>query len=186
MQGGKGYSIDSAAGHSNRIFAAKYVPDDENLIISGGWDNTVQIWDIRTGYSVRSFYGPHICGDSLDIVGNEVLTGSWRPDKQLEVWDFGTGNKIQDIPWHVTPNQPHCMLYAAQFSKEGKTRFIAAGGSGSNEAKVFDHLSNNAVVGTIAGLSRGVFAVDFSPEGEKVAIAGGDASIRILDIVRKE
>ena len=111
---------------------------------------------------MRSIFGPHICGDSLDIVGKEVLTGSWRPDKQLELWDFESGNKvtslqldkyilvttcrsyfyqkririkenynlltkilfswkITDIPWSasVTSGQPSCMLYAAQFSKEG-------------------------------------------------------------------
>jgi WD40 repeat protein len=39
------------------------------MILTGGWDNTVQFWDLRVGAAVRSFYGPHICGDSLDICG---------------------------------------------------------------------------------------------------------------------
>jgi WD40 repeat protein len=77
------------------------------------------------------------------------------------------------------------MLYAAQFSKDPTGRFIVAGGSGSNEAKVFDHLAGNSVVGTVTGLTRGVFSVDFSADGEKVAIAGGDSCIRILDVVNK-
>jgi len=62
---------------------------------SGGWDNTVQFWDIRfkilfffivfesvkeshqifflffvfsrVGKPVRSIFGPHICGDALDV-----------------------------------------------------------------------------------------------------------------------
>jgi WD40 repeat protein len=186
MQGGMGYSVTKSAGHSNRIFAAKFVPSDENLIISGGWDNTVQVWDIRLGAAVRSIYGAHICGDALDIFGNEVLTGSWRPDNQLEIWDFGTGEKITDVKWNSSmfssSGQPSCMLYSAQFSKEGHARYIIAGGSGSNEAKVFDHRNNNQIIGTITGLSRGVFAADFSPDNHKVAIAGGDASIRILEI----
>jgi WD40 repeat protein len=185
MQGGAGYSIKASPGHSNRVFSCKFT-SDENLIISGGWDNTVQVWDVRVGYSVRSFYGPHICGDALDLVKNEVVTGSWRPENPLELWDFRSGAKITDIPWHILPNQPACMLYAAQFSKEGAGKFIAAGGSGANEAKVFDHTRNNAIVGTVTGLNRGVFAVDFSPEEEKVAIAGGDASIRIFDIVNRD
>mmetsp|Transcript_11368 Transcript_11368/g.15654 ORF Transcript_11368/g.15654 Transcript_11368/m.15654 type:complete len:345 (+) Transcript_11368:34-1068(+) len=188
MKGGSGYSIKSAPGHSNRIFSCKVLADEENLILSGGWDNTVQLWDIRIGYAVRSIFGPHICGDSLDIVGKEVLTGSWRPDKQLELWDFESGNKVADIPWSASPSasSPSCMLYAAQFSKEGQAQFIAAGGSGANEAKVFDHSRGNAVVGTVTGLARGVFALDFAPDCAKIAIAGGDASIRILDIVNRE
>jgi len=192
MRGGGGYGPRTLPGHSNRVFSVKYVPGDDNMVVSGGWDNTVQIWDIRTGTSVRNFYGPHICGDALDISGTEIVTGSWRPDNQLEVWDMGTGTKKADIPW-VAPGSlqsfsgaPQCMLYSAQFSKEGQGRYIAAGGSGTNEAKVFDHKNGDELVGTITGLSRGVFALDFSPDNERIAIAGGDASIRILSVGQKE
>ena len=34
-------------GHSKRVFSFKFVTDDNNLIISGGWDNNIKIWDIR-------------------------------------------------------------------------------------------------------------------------------------------
>ena len=34
-------------GHSNRVFCVKFCADDPNLVISGGWDNNVKIWDIR-------------------------------------------------------------------------------------------------------------------------------------------
>jgi hypothetical protein len=39
------------------------------------------------------------------------------------------------------------------------------------------------VVGTVVGLSRGVFTSDFSPDGTKFVVAGGDAAIRVIDIV---
>ena len=190
MKGGMGYSTSVTPGHSNRVFSCKFHPVDENLIVTGGWDNTVQIWDVRAGCAVRSIYGPHICGDALDICGNEIVTGSWRANNQLEVWDFTTGNKISSVPWtssvFASAGQPACMLYAAQFSKQRDEpgRYIAAGGSGLNEAKIFDHKNGDKVVGTITGLSRGVFAIDFSPENDNVAIAGGDASIRILNITK--
>ena len=192
MGEGVAYSIKNSPGHSNRIFSCRFLPSDPNVILSGGWDNTIQFWDIRAGASVRSIYGPHICGDSLDIAGNDIVTGSWRSDNQLEVWDYISGEKITDIPWNYhsqnsdASNRPACMLYAAQFSKEGRGKFIGAGGSGANEAKVFEHGNNNAVVGTVTGLSKGIFSLDFSPDGQKFAIGGGDSSIRILDIVPKE
>jgi COMPASS component SWD3 len=28
-------------GHSNRVFAVRYNPNDSNMIVSGGWDNTL-------------------------------------------------------------------------------------------------------------------------------------------------
>lgn len=33
-------------GHSNRIFSVKFHPEDPNLVLSGGWDNTVQVSDL--------------------------------------------------------------------------------------------------------------------------------------------
>ena len=186
MASGMGYGLKASPGHSNRIFSSKYVPQDQNLVITGGWDKTVQVWDLRSGQAARSFFGPHICGDSLDICGNEVLTGSWRPEHQLELYDFGSGEKITEIQWETSIfaniGQPACMIYAAQFSKEGSGRYIVAGGSGANEAKVFDHHNENTVVGTVTNMQRGVFTADFSPTSNQVAIAGGDASIRIFTI----
>lgn len=34
---------------------------------------------------MRSFFGPHIAGDAVDVANGVVLTGSWRVDNPLEV-----------------------------------------------------------------------------------------------------
>ena len=170
-------------GHSNRVFSLKFYPIDPNVILSGGWDNTIQIWDLRQERAVRSVYGPHICGDSVDAYEDTILSASWRPKKQLQIWDFNSGKLIEDIPWHQSAvhSSRNAMLYTAQFSKNDAD-FIAAGGSGSNEAKVFDRTAGNKLVGTVSGLSRAVFTVDFDHMDRKLAVAGGDTAIRILQI----
>ena len=65
-------------GHTNRVFCAKYVAEDPNLIASGGWDQSIKIWDHRIGQCVRSIDGPNICGDSIDIHDGFILTGQYR------------------------------------------------------------------------------------------------------------
>ena len=60
-----------------------------------------------------------------------------------------------------------------------------AGGSGSNEAKIFDSYSGQSI-GTISGLTRAVYTVDVSSDNKMVAVAGGDASIRLLDLKERE
>jgi len=58
----------------------KFNPYNPNMIISGGWDNLLMINDLRDKGPVASIYGPHICGDSIDVRsdGYTILTGSYR------------------------------------------------------------------------------------------------------------
>lgn len=62
-------------GHENRVFCVKFV--NQNLLISGGWDSVVHIWDVREGKSIRHFLGPHISGDSLDYQDGKILAGCY-------------------------------------------------------------------------------------------------------------
>ncbi|KAF5400692.1 WD domain G-beta repeat protein [Paragonimus heterotremus] len=89
---------DRVDGHVMRICALKYHPrgseDEEysHVFVSGGWDDTVHVWDDRFEHSLWMFAGPHISGsDALDIepFSNTILTSSWRHDKTLlQVWKF--------------------------------------------------------------------------------------------------
>lgn len=78
-------------GHSNRIFSLKFNPLEANMLISGGWDNTLQVYDIRNKGPVAAIFGPHICGgDALDFRsdGVTVLAGSYRNDDALQLYDL--------------------------------------------------------------------------------------------------
>jgi len=140
--------------------------------------------DIRVNSSVRTVFGPHLCGDSaLDVRNNEILTGSWRYDKQLQVWDIGSGQEIKDIPMCRNPGLKSSMLYAAQFSKsDSEGRFIAAGGSNPHEISIFDSKNNYTQIGSVANLPNGVFSVDFSPSRSCLAAAGGLGPVVFIDV----
>ncbi len=74
--------------HSNRIFSLKFNPADPNMLVSGGWDNNVFIYDVRKKGPVSVIYGPHIAGDSLDFLDDHTLiTGSFKGSDQLQTWD---------------------------------------------------------------------------------------------------
>ena len=56
----------------------------------------------------------------------------------------------------------------------------------SNECKIFDYSDGNKLVGTVTGLSKAVYTLDWSATQAKFAIAGGDNTVRIIDVVNME
>lgn len=53
-------------GHSNRVFATKFLPEDKHVFLTCGWDSSCHIWDIRERKSVGVLAGPSVSADSLD------------------------------------------------------------------------------------------------------------------------
>lgn len=99
------------------------------VLVSAGWDRTVQIWDARLQRSVRSIYGPYCCGDSLDLRGGLILTGSWRSADPLELWDMGSSRLVTRLPFYQ-PELDACRPYAAKFGQGTLNGCIVSGGSG--------------------------------------------------------
>ncbi|CAH1403901.1 unnamed protein product [Nezara viridula] len=93
------YRPEFADGHKSRVFAAKFHPQNPNELLSGGWDNTVQYWDIRKPSAVKYIAGPHICGDSIDIdwTGRMILTCSFEEDRNCCIWDYNTTQLLNDF-----------------------------------------------------------------------------------------
>lgn len=171
----------SQIGHSNRIFCVKFHPDEPNVLVSGGWDNTVLIWDLREAKSVGSIYGPAICGDTIDIYGQKILTGSYRNHNQLELWEFSTRKKVRDIFWANDHNPDNALIYGCQFSKmDGKT--VVAGCSGLDEVRCFDADNDYRVFGVTGDFKHNIFSVDFANNSDMFAYCGTDGHVHTAEI----
>jgi len=196
----KGGDSLTTSGHSSRVFAVRCHPslDQPALVLSSGWDSSVQFWDLRAGATaVRAIFGPHVCGGAIDISrdGSTVLTGSWRAEDQLELWDFASGKRLEVIPWRREGIQePPCLLYSACFSKAPRGPLIAAGGScGSahtGEAKIIEGCCPGDTTGSEKQRCAGTFtkftclSTSFASENSGlVAFGGSDGRTRVLRAV---
>jgi len=159
------------SGHTNRVFASKWKKDDHNILLTGSWDNSVMIWDMRVKAKARSFYGPHIAGEALDIQNETILTGSWREKDPIEAWDFGTGKRLTSI-------SDTSLIYTAKYLPE-REGFFVAGGTGLNELRVynlFDPLHKSIAITVKDGVRAGVYTSDVSDEKRPRIAVGGDCN----------
>ena len=173
-----GYStpntLDDTGGHAQRIFALRFFPGSNDVFITAGWDNNLKIWDCRSPTGVKRIVsGPHLCGDGLDMRGNQILTASWRSRDGLQTWDLDSGKLIETYPLDLTRSQSEHentgeFLYCARFFKDGA---LLAGGSGTNSVQVVDVLSKQ-VIGEIP-MEASVQALDTTRDREKQFCCGG-------------
>lgn len=180
-------SLERMDGHRTAVYALKHHPEETWNFISGGWDDTVQFWDRRQKHATKRIFGPHICGESIDInpKDNTILTASWRRHDGIQIWDYREATLQKTILEHPDERSSY---YTAQFI--GNESFMV-GGSNKNIFKVKDtKISTDLAV--VSQLTNGVVCSDkvkFQTTGEGVncRIAYGYATkIAIADIADVE
>lgn len=172
--------IEETIGHSNRIFCIKFHPKDPNILMSGGWDSTIQIWDRSLNQSIKSLYHPHVCGESLDYdeKGLEILAGSHHPQDCLMVFHQSGQESIQ---WSILEEKGN-RLYTALYSPRKK--YIVAGGGETtrrNELRVFLR-SNKRCVGMVSGFSGSVYTHSMTQDDSILALGGSFNDIAVYDL----
>ena len=167
--------------HSNRIYSARFI--DQNTIISAGWDKMVLMWDIRTGIPESYLYGPMICGESLDFNDYTLLTGSWRSDEQLELWDIRKMKKMDNIEWIEVQEDDKSFVYTCQFQKNNSKRIIV-GTAGTNQLRLYEKNAIWECVDYFNEFESGIYSVDFGNFGnaDYCCLAGGNGICEIMKI----
>lgn len=163
-------------GHRSRVFALAAHPHTPHELLSAGWDNTVQFWDMRHPHAVRRIYGPHICGEglSIDPNTNQIVTASWRRRQSLQAWDYGSGELITDIQ----PDSFESMQTCAQHMGRD---YLAAAGGFANIVRMIDTTSY-LTTGMVGNLPQSVRCQDVTTRSEKhtpriAACHGSDAMV---------
>ncbi|KAK6995728.1 WD40-repeat-containing domain protein [Favolaschia claudopus] len=153
-------------GHIRPVTSVACSPDGQ-LIISGSYDSTLQLWQASSGAPV----GEPLQGYGYNIVhcvafspdGRRIVSGA---GDIVQIWDTETGAPIGD-PLNDTMSV-HCVA----FSPDGQ-RIIS--GPGNNTVSIWD-----TVTGALIS-DHCVISVPFSGDGQHIVSASQNAGVRIWD-----
>ncbi|GMI19250.1 hypothetical protein TeGR_g12954, partial [Tetraparma gracilis] len=164
--------IRSLSDHTETVFCGRFNPFDTNLVATGGADNTVKIWDLRSLDFTQSSTTANTPSAVLSLLWSDrhtVVTS--HADGSIRETDVRTGRERSVIQAH----QDECRSLDATPCG----RFLCTGG--------FDGLSSifsmdaeaPDFVGSLRMRSGGrILSAKFRPRGEQgVLVAGADCSV---------
>ncbi|KAA9349849.1 caspase family protein [Larkinella humicola] len=154
------------AGHVGTISSTAYNPDG-SLVASGGYDNTIKLWDFKSGKVVKTLTGHSGIVYAIRFYKNGKFLVSGSSDKTLKIWDWQSGKMIKSIPSDVDPyfvelvdndrliisvswEENAIKLIDAQTGKLVRTLFthlLFGSGSGSVSSISYDSSTNRLALG---------------------------------------
>ncbi len=162
-------ALRTLTGHTSLVNAVAIAPDGKTAI-SGSWDNTLKIWDTKTGNEIRTLTGHTNYVTAVAIAADGKTAISASEDCTLKIWDTETGRELKTLTGHTD------WVRAVAIAADGKTAISASGHS----MKIWD-TETGTELRTFTGHTSGANAVAIAPDGKTAISASGDNTLKIWD-----
>jgi WD40 repeat protein len=161
----------SRGAHSNRVFSCKFATN--MTVLSAGWENPVQVWDLRTGRSERQLGGAHVCSDSIELIPGttQCIVASLRNHDQIKVFDFLSARELTTESERLSQALGKSQVYAVRDAGRG---LLAVLGTKPNVVQLLD-FATGTVKGSIENLAKSFFCLAAQPK-QKDSPVGGPTS----------
>ncbi|KAI9513681.1 hypothetical protein NQZ68_040579 [Dissostichus eleginoides] len=80
-------------GHSGKVLSARFLLDNTR-IVSGSYDRTLKLWDLRSKVCMKTVFAGSSCND---IVCTEQCVMSGHFDKKVRFWDIRAESMVQEL-----------------------------------------------------------------------------------------
>lgn len=80
-------------GHSGKVLAARFLLDNAR-IVSGSYDRTLKLWDLRSKVCMKTVFAGSSCND---IVCTEQCVMSGHFDKKVRFWDIRAESIVREL-----------------------------------------------------------------------------------------
>jgi predicted Ser/Thr protein kinase len=164
-------------GHTDRVLAVAFSPRDR-VLVSGGSDRTLKVWDLRTG-AVMSTIGPHagkVEALAFSPDGRRVAAvteaGEGAPG-EVKIWELAGGRLSADLKGHE--DGVNCVA----FSPDGAT---LATGDRSGQIRLWDAAAGKAKGAIVHAHEDSVRALAFTPDGTSLVSGSWDHHAKLWDV----
>ena len=158
------------------------MPDGSEMLYTGGWDNAVRFWDIRTGEKTSGLLGPQINGETVDVSKDmkTVLTGGGTLGEGIQLWDIRNLDRpTSTINWHENmTNKVNPMIYCCRLIPGHP--YVLAGARDSKAAKCFD-INTGKIVKEFP-IADDSYCMDISKNGALVGFGDSAGLLHLEDI----
>ncbi|KIK45777.1 hypothetical protein CY34DRAFT_496524 [Suillus luteus UH-Slu-Lm8-n1] len=156
--------ISKWAGHSNVVCALCWSADGDR-VVSGSWDGTARVWDVKKGKTVLAIETGYVWVWAVIYSpdSSKFATGGDK-DNAVKIWDAKTGKRLTTLKHDV-------MVCSLAWTSDGKKLI-----SGSYELiRIFDTATWKQIA-FLEGHAHLIHAISLSPNNRLLASASFDST----------
>ena len=194
-------NIRTLLGHDHSVSAVRFVPSGAagaplsgNLLVSASRDKTLRIWDVTTGYCVKTLHGHNNwVRDVCPSVDGRFLL-STGDDMTALLWDISASNPESKLVMAGHEHFNQCCAFAPSTSYQylapiaglkkpppsSSTAEFMATGSRDKSIKIWD--ARGTCLLTLRGHDNWVRALVFHPGGKYLFSVSDDKTLRCWDL----
>lgn len=158
-------------GHAGEIYRIKWSPDG-HTIASPSKDNTILLWNTKTGAIKKKLQGHTDRVFSVVWSADGKRLASTARDKTICIWDVSSGETVQTF--HAEDRTVYSIAWSPTEAK-------LATASHDNAIIVWN-LNTGQVLYKLEGHSETVYCLAWSPDGQTLASGAADKTIRLWNV----